>query len=281
MRYWENIVNGSPPDKWWETVKNTLNQCIIFLDKLDYDFILLQETFPFCLKNYITYYHELSYELSSELVKKEITANNSGWWGSSICINRRNKFVNNCFYNGQYEFVNGFYQAGSKIYNGLLYFGDDYNNQHFWGFPAFMSFNCECEGRIITIINIYGKFCNKKNNYFVLDNMYNHIKCIVENYGNEHLIVLAGDFNATTQPTSYYPHGNQHNINLFEKIKNDLGFIDCRNDSFTNEDGYTIHYIFIKGDYQCIEPSKMPMKVIGENGKKLTNHFLIDCEIKM
>jgi hypothetical protein len=272
MRYWQNIVNGKQSDEWLKTVSNKLNQCIKFLSNLDYDFILLQETFPFNFKNYVTYYHQLSFELESEQIRNEITPNNSGWWGSSICINKRNKFLNNCFYGRKYDLQNRIYCASSKMYNGKLYFGDNYINSRFWAFPALMCLNCECEGKIVTIINIYGKYrAYYKNNYEVLDNMYEYIKSIVDNYGNGHLILLAGDFNATIQQTNNDPHGNSHNINLFAKIENELGFKDCRNDHFTTDWGIRNDYIFVNKDYY---------KYIQPNKEKISDHYLIDCEIK-
>ena len=55
MRYWKNIVNEKQGDEWWPSIINILTQCKNYLNKLDYDFILLQETIPLKLDNYITY----------------------------------------------------------------------------------------------------------------------------------------------------------------------------------------------------------------------------------
>jgi hypothetical protein len=287
MEHWENIYTGYPlkdDNIWRQDIKSYLIGCQNYLDKLDYDFILLQETFPIPLKNYYVYYHELAIELESEkVIKNEISQLNSGFWGSSICVNKRNKFLNNIFYNNHYKTnEKGVFCAESKYINGLVYFGEDNMNERFWGFPALMCFNCECEGKLITVINIYGKHYHG-NNHLVLDKMYEYIKFVVENYQNNQIIILAGDFNATREPVKNYPNGSPHNIRFFDLIENELKLKYCTDNIRTFDNGYRNDYIFInENNFERVkQPFNEPIKPINEYGKAFTKHYLIDCEINL
>jgi hypothetical protein len=283
LKYWGNIVNNNIKESiedytlWKNDIKKYLFECKNYLNKLDFDFILLQETFPIPLDNYNVYFHELAYELENEGVKKFISPNNSGWWGSSICINKKNHFINNIFYYDNYDLINGVYHVGSKFENGKIIFGNDKVNSRFWGFPGLMCFNCEYKDKNIIIINLYGKYY-RKNNESILDNMYIFIEYIVKNNSDNKIIILAGDFNAGKQPTRRYPNGSPHNINFFNNLEVKLNFENCTKNMNTTEWGFQNDYIFINKNNDIKYKSKDPVYVLDSNGKQLTDHLLIECE---
>jgi hypothetical protein len=114
---------------------------------------------------------------------------------------------------------------------------------------------------IITVINLYA---NNSNGYH-WDKILKRLNTIInENY--DHLIILAGDFNAS----EYFPHnGIEEDRKIFQYIKNELDLVDCSENIPINERSTMIDSNYNNGygfqnDYVFIN------KLFSKNDKCLT-----------
>jgi hypothetical protein len=83
---------------------------------------------------------------------------------------------------------------------------------------ALMSYNFLLNKEIITVINMYAQ-----TSYIPLENIVYNIKQIIEQ-NNDHLIILAGDFNASDE---FNYKGMEKDRKAFEFLKHELDFGDC------------------------------------------------------
>ena len=186
----------------WKKENNEWKEFTSKLILSNYDIIILQEINPYFLFNmdyngengYIhefiygnknIYYHEFY-----DILLKERP--NDIFWGTAIITNE-------------------------KIHKSKVYFYDN-NNQYigskYFGYEAFMCYDFILEnGNLITIINFYKKAntCNAKyeNGKCVnLEEIYKYDDLFFNNFeqvnGNDHLIILTGDFNITKKENCEY-----------------------------------------------------------------------------
>jgi hypothetical protein len=115
--------------------------------------------------------------------------------------------------------------------------------------------NYKLENNKIIIINLYVNY-NSEKGYLWKDILY-ELKNII-NKNNDHLIILAGDFNAS----EHFPHkGIEESKYIFHYLKNELELIDCSEDipiqerstmidpGYNNGYGFQNDYIFINKLY--------------------------------
>jgi hypothetical protein len=175
-------------------------------------------------------------------------------WGNAIVANEKYTLIKN-----------------SISRNSCKYYYSKYGQM-------FLDFSDE-DGNIITIINIYNKCKNGiwETYYETLEDIIFEIGAIEKSKKN--LIVLAGDFNGSVQPTQKFPNGDPKYIDLFGKIKK-MGFVNCTEDigSTVSNCDYQNDYIFIKNYKKNIPRSTKPNE---DMFSKFSDHFLIDCEIRL
>jgi endonuclease/exonuclease/phosphatase family metal-dependent hydrolase len=276
MNYWEKTCDD--PEKFCKTpeeIKQWKIDSLNYLNNSDYQIMLLQEINPifYCDFNscqrqqgqYIhkigfppdreIYYHELTYELSQEQV-----CNPEDWWGSAIIANKEYRLLKNHFLENKIDY--------------------------YWGRIALMCYDFETpNSEIITIINLYNKYKYKKD-INILNNMIKEIKTISDR--NNNLIVLAGDFNASTQPIDNYPYGYPDHVNAFESIKQQ-GFKNCTMEKYGKHMNtivkkkpywrdYQNDYIFINKKY---DPNKYETNInYDKKIEKITDHYPVELIIK-
>jgi hypothetical protein len=254
MDYWKRVCND-PKNKEYKTkeqIENYKIDTLKILKESDFDFLLLQETNPFLYFGEVSkkqWPYEFDYS-DKNIYYQQFSRLN---WGNAIVANKKYKHIKNSILRGSY---NAYY---SKVGQMFFDFSDEYGN-------------------IITIINIYNKCKGGKweTYYETLENIILEIGDIVQNRNN--LIVLTGDFNGSVQSTSKFPNGDPKYIDLFEKIKN-IGFANC-----TENIGGTVSYQDYQNDYIFIKNyGKQKIKSVkrGNMFIKLSDHYLIDCEIEL
>jgi len=254
MDYWKRVCND-PSNKEYKTeeqINNYKNETLKFIEESNYDFLLLQETNPL--------YYFSPNDFSNEKWPFEFSFSNRNIyfqrfsrleWGNAIVANNKYKKID----------IN---RGGFK---------DDYYSKIGQMFYNFLDSN----GNITMIINIYNK-CKDgiwETYYETLENIIVEVGRIIENKSN--LIVLAGDFNCSVQPTQKYPNGDPKCIDLFKEIEN-LGFVDI-----TKNIGSTVSFIDYQNDYIFVKNNNSKnVTVKKHDDNKIVNcsdHYLIECEI--
>ena len=129
----------------------------------------------------------------------------------------------------------------------------------------------------ITIINLYRSPRNSLEEFnYIIDD----IKLIIDKNDNN-LIILAGDFNLSTQPTKNYPNGYPGAENIFNRISS-LGFINCTMEKYRKHIK-TVNYIEYQNDYIFVNSNLNKYVVnIGKFSQwNISDHFGIYCTIKI
>jgi endonuclease/exonuclease/phosphatase family metal-dependent hydrolase len=274
MNYWKKTCDD--PGEFYKTpeeIKQWKIDSLNYLNNSDAQIMLLQEINPIfycdlyqrqqghCIHKIAfppdreIYYHELTNELRQESVYKP-----EDWWGSAIIAKKEYKLLKNYFFE-------------NKMYD-------------YWGRIVLMCYDFKTPNdEIITIINLYNKYkYNKDIN--ILSNMIKEIKTISDR--NNNLIVLAGDFNASTQPIDKYPNGYPDHVKAFESIEQQ-GFKNCTMEKYGKHMNtivkkkpywrdYQNDYIFInkENDLNKYEININYDVKIG----KITDHYPIELIIK-
>jgi hypothetical protein len=252
LDYWRRVFDDSKNKELYKTKKQIQDyktSSLKIIKESDLDFLLLQETNPFF------YFGEKStgqwpYEFNCS-EKKIYFQNFRGLsWGNAIVANRKYTLIKN-----------------SIPRNSSKYYYSKYGQMLF-------DFSDE-DGNIITIINIYNKCKDGKweTYYETLENIIIEIGNVVQNKKN--LIVLAGDFNGSVQPTQEFPKGDPTYIDLFEKIKK-IGFVNC-----TEGIGRTISCKDYQDDYIFIKNYNKSIPKSTKHNEDISDHYLVDCEIKL
>jgi hypothetical protein len=194
------------------------------------------------------------------------------------------------YLNGKKYWYNNVNEYGSSWGSMIIAKNINKANQHefistYENSKALMCCHFELEnGKILTIINIYGK--KDSWGYYdpILHHMLSDITPIIRR-GGDHLIVVAGDFNASSQPISNYPNGDPTDKLIFNRIS-DLGLVNCTLEQYgtykktiTKENSeYQDDYIFLNKQYY----DKDKYKVIIHDpqndtiASKLSDHFPVE-----
>lgn len=289
MDFWKRTCSdlANKEYKTKEQIFEWKNNSIKLLESSDCDFVLLQEINPwflyckeytknkfipdFKIGNKNIYYHELLYNLSQELYDPK----KNNYWGVAIIANEKYILSNKYFFEIKLEYK--FYDKYNKSRILKSYYGNE----------TLICYDFEIEKKIITVINLYNKCIyteseyepgkNHWDYYQTMENLIQGISSLIHDKTN--LIILAGDFNGSIEPTKDYPDGNKKYIKLFGDI-NKLGFKNCTKDIGTTVDSedhpYQNDYIFIKNyNGNSID---LPKKYLDKN---ISDHYRITCEIKM
>jgi exonuclease III len=250
---------------WQNTHKEELRD---YLNEYEVDFILLQEAKPdvysssncsdeylntisyknktisydYIFKKYEMHYHEIPYDQVSP-------------YGSMI-ISKKYSSIKNHFMPEYY------YSPGSPLFQSTL-----------------LCYDFKVGDNLVTLINIYRSPTDKISiNQFHY--MINDIESITKNNYDNHLIILAGDFNISAQPTSHYPNGYPGSDKIFERIHG-LGFINCTMEKY-GKHIQTIKAVDYQDDYIFInKPYKKDQDDVNFEISPLSDHYLLELKYKL
>jgi hypothetical protein len=200
-----------------------------------------------------------------------------------ICPNKKYLTGKNYWYNNVYEDGSIIIAKNFKISNQHN-FTSTYQNSR-----SLMCCHFELEnGKIVTIINIYGKKDIWGDYDPTLHHMLSDITPIIRRKGRDHLIVVAGNFNASSEPISNYPNGDPTDKLIFSRIS-DLGLVDCTLEQYGTHKRtilrenceYQDDYIFVNKQYYDKETCKIIIHDFQENNdaSKLSDHFPVEINL--
>jgi endonuclease/exonuclease/phosphatase family metal-dependent hydrolase len=239
-----------------------------YLNKYDADFILLQEAKPciYLSSNYSDEYlngtripynnKDISYDLvfkNHEIHYHQIPYDQVEPYGSMIISGKHSSIKN-------YFMPEHYYRPGATLYGSTL-----------------LCYDYKVENKIITLINIYR---SPRLDVNKIHFMINDIESITKNYDDNHLIILAGDFNISDQPTYDFPNGYPNADKIFERIHG-LGFINCTMEKYgkhiqtINKADYQNDYIFIN------KPYKKRQDNIDCKESPLSDHYQLELEYNL
>jgi endonuclease/exonuclease/phosphatase family metal-dependent hydrolase len=273
-RFWENWKNKESRFEWRKNIKE-------YLDNLDYDFLLLQEINDFLLlfkndadlfsvqdinqlhsetgfgssswvniNDHVFYYHELKLNEIGANITKDIIP-----WGNIISARKKYKI--------NYKSIDKHYD---RLYSGTAYCGRHILMCHDYSME---------DGKTISLINFYGKK-DPNNGYPILEYGINDIRDFMTTNTNNHITVLAGDFNSDPIKEPIYKKI------FFDELEK-MGFVNCTQDKdFENTmvqgaRAWPNDKVFVNRPYDKL----VECKLLKDTDLKLSDHRPIECIINI
>jgi exonuclease III len=257
VNYWQNLHK--------EELREYLNRC-------EFDFLLLQEarsdvylppelpkdylgvtnipykdkkiSWDIIYKNYELHYHEIPYTQVKPF--------------GSIIVSKKHSSIKNHFMPEKY------YSFSSNSFGS-----------------TFLCYDYKVADNTITLINVYRTPRHDLNKF---NDIINDIELITKMNHDNHLIVLAGDFNISTQPTREYPNGFPGAHSIFDRI-HELGFKNCTMEKYEKHI-QTIKRVDYQDDYIFInKPYKKGQDDINVRNDKiisrLSDHYQLELKYKL
>jgi endonuclease/exonuclease/phosphatase family metal-dependent hydrolase len=279
-RFWENWKNKKNRTEW-------RNNILEYLNKLNYDFLLLQEINAILLyrneeetlsnqdlykvdeffysetgyhaffgssnfdnKNDFIYYHELKLDEIGTETTKDITP-----WGNSIIARKKFNLNNNCIE-----------KHGHRLNSGIAYCGRNILMCHDYSME---------DGKTISLINFYGKH-DPNNGYPILEYGINDICDFMKTNTDNHITILAGDFNSDPVKEPVYKRI------FFDELEK-MGFVNCTQENdFENTmvqgvKAWPNDKVFVNRPYNKL----VKCKLLKDTDLKLSDHRPIECIINI